>query len=102
MAKVLELVSGYDRRPADRREKSQYRPMTVEEAKDLCRGARVPFLATDGTVRKVKVIGYVGTWKRDSSRVEVPLKYGLYEFGMAHSLPDGTMELLLVKIEAGE
>ena len=31
--------------------------------------------------REVKVNGRVRTWKRDATRVEVPFKYGLYEYG---------------------
>jgi len=34
-----------------------------------------------GKARQVKVNGKVRTWKRDPNRVEVPFKYGLYEYG---------------------
>ncbi len=40
------------------------------------------FHATDGTAKRAKVNGKVRTWKRDLTRVEVPLKYGLYEYGL--------------------
>lgn len=39
------------------------------------------FLSNQGDARQAKVNGKVRTWKRDASRVEVPIKYGLYEYG---------------------
>lgn len=30
--------------------------------------------------RMAKVNGRVRTWKRDATRIEIPLKYGLYEY----------------------
>ena len=39
------------------------------------------FLSLDGTARRAKVNGRVRTWKRTPSRVEIPVKYGLYEYG---------------------
>lgn len=36
----------------------------------------------NGYARQVKVNGKVRTWKRDANRVEVPFKYGLYEYGV--------------------
>lgn len=33
-----------------------------------------------GNARTVKVNGKVRTWKRDPNRIEVPCKYGLYEY----------------------
>lgn len=35
-----------------------------------------------GNARTVKVNGKVRTWKRDPNRIEVPYKYGLYEYGV--------------------
>lgn len=34
----------------------------------------------NGDARTVKVNGAVRTWKRDPNRVEVPCKYGMYEY----------------------
>lgn len=34
----------------------------------------------NGNYRTVKVNGMVRTWKRDANRVEVPCKYGMYEY----------------------
>lgn len=38
-------------------------------------------IGNDGTARRAKVNGKVRTWKRDAERVEIPYKYGLYEYG---------------------
>lgn len=50
-----------------------------------------------GDARQVKVNGAVRTWKRDPSRVEIPVKYGLYEY---HTMDarEG-MERVLIPIE---
>lgn len=74
---TLMLSSGYDRKK--NAEKSAYRYMTPSEALALTHGQTIPFLARDGSVRSVRVSGKVRTWKRDTSRIEVPVKYGLYE-----------------------
>lgn len=42
-------------------------------------GQEVHFIATDGRLRRAKVNGQVRTWKRDLERMELPLKYGMYE-----------------------
>jgi len=73
----LMLKSGYDHKKSA--EPSPYRPMTPQEALALTYGQSVPFLARDGTVRTVRVSGKVRTWKRDPNRIELPVKYGLYE-----------------------
>lgn len=54
------------------------RRMTLDEIKSL--GSHAKMIANDGTLRDVKINGRVRTWKRDSNRVEVPVKYGLYEY----------------------
>lgn len=74
-----EAADGYDRSKNPRMLK--FRPMTVDEARALKRGSRPKFLARDGTLRDIKVNGAPKTWKRDLSRVEVPVKYGMYEYG---------------------
>jgi hypothetical protein len=59
-------------------------PLTLEEAKALKTGdwiySRFDF-DSRGNPRRFKVNGMPKTWKRDPSRVRVPLKYGMYEFG---------------------
>jgi hypothetical protein len=54
--------------------------MTLDEMKALSYGQRVWFKAADGTARGIKINGAPRTWKRDSARVYVPLKYGMYQF----------------------
>jgi len=56
-------------------------------------------LAHNGVIRRARTNGSVKTWKRDTSRVEVPLKYGLYEYFRDVALPDGTMQHLIVLLD---
>ena len=35
----------------------------------------------DGTRLRLRVTGKVKTWKRDKTRIKVPLKHGLYDYG---------------------
>lgn len=89
------LRSGYDRRKKHYTE-STYRTMTREEVLGLHYGQHVTFLANDGSARILKVNGRVRTWKRDANRVEVPIKYGLYE---CHTMDlDEAMRRLLVEV----
>lgn len=54
---------------------------TLEEAVAHCNAqSHVWIKANGGDARQCKVNGRVRTWKRDAGRVEVPLKYGLYEY----------------------
>lgn len=80
MSQIITVVDGYDRK---RQAKGTYRnPVDVAEMIDWCsKHDRITFLSTDGTSRTCKVNGKVRTWKRDPNRVEVPIKYGLYEYG---------------------
>lgn len=58
--------------------------MTLEEAKQLQIGEIVHHTINknaDGTPERWKVNGQVKTWKRDPSRVKVPVKHGLYSYG---------------------
>ena len=73
----MKLKSGYAR---NRGEESEYRPLTLDEVKSLKYGDRVDFIDTSGKVRTLKVNGKVRRWKRDTDKVEVPCKYGLYEY----------------------
>ena len=72
---ILELRDGYDRRktPAVNR----YRRMTLDEIKAL--SGEVEFIARDGTARRCRINGRIKTWKTDPARIEVPVKYGMYE-----------------------
>ena len=70
---------GYDRTKNPRM--LAFRPMTPNEARVLTYNSHPKFLARDGMIRDCKVNGAPKTWKRDPSRVEVPIKYGMYEHG---------------------
>jgi hypothetical protein len=58
----------------------EFRAMTVSEATMLTSGAHVWFLTIQGDARTAKVNGKPKTWKTLPGRVEVPIKYGLYEY----------------------
>jgi len=90
------LADGYDRSKTST--KHEFRPMTVEEAKLLGYNDHPEIIANDGTARVVKVNGRIRTWKRDPGRVEVPVKYGMYECASLRSRDDGTMERLIVRM----
>jgi hypothetical protein len=64
--------------------------MNVAEVKTLTRGQIVYHVRhknADGTPQRWRVSGRVRTWKRDSQRVEVPLKHGLYSHGTLYLHP---------------
>lgn len=69
------LVLGGQRKPVE----SDFRNMTRAEIEALRPGERVWFIAQDGKARQVTVNGAVRTWKRNPDRLEIPVKYGLYE-----------------------
>lgn len=50
--------------------------LTLEHAKALKYGD----VLTDTAGKKWRVNGKVKTWKRDTSRVQVPVKHGLYRY----------------------
>lgn len=57
-------------------------PADVAEMRLWCEShGHLWFRALDGSARQCKVNGKVRTWKRDPNRIEVPVKYGLYEYG---------------------
>lgn len=53
-------------------------PLTIIKAKQLQLNDRV-YEKNEFTSRRWKVTGAVKTWKRDATRVKVPIKYGLYQ-----------------------
>jgi len=58
--------------------------MTLEQAKTLKYGQTIycdTYRNFDGSPQRWRVNGAVKLWKRDSERIEVPLKHGLYDFG---------------------
>lgn len=58
----------------------EFRTMTDAEIRALRPGQRPYVLLNSGRVGTAKVNGAVRTWKRDPERIEVPLKWGLYEY----------------------
>lgn len=50
--------------------------ITLEEAKNL----KVGDCLIDGSGHRWRVNGIVQRWKRDESRIRVPLKHGLYTY----------------------
>lgn len=76
-AEIIELVDGYDRRKEPR--VLRFRPMAPREALQLSPGSEVSFRSINGQARRARVSGAVRTWKRDPKRIELPIKYGMYE-----------------------
>jgi hypothetical protein len=58
----------------------EFRPMTLDEVKQLSYDDHVWFVSVQGDAKRAKVNGRPRTWKRDSTRIELPIKYGLYEY----------------------
>lgn len=56
--------------------------------------SHVWFLSIQGQARRAKVNGKVRTWKRDTRRVELPVKYGLYEYATFDAADIGAGRLL--------
>lgn len=77
--------------------KGFFRAMTLDEVKALTYADHIWAKANDMSAKKVKVNGKVRTWKRDVTRVEVPFKYGLYEYG-TFDLSDVQAGNLLVRL----
>ena len=104
MQSVELLVSGYDRRKNPAR--AAFRPMTVEEAKNLRPGGHAEIKAQDGKVRNVKINGKPKTWKTRPNDVSVPIKYGMYEYATLSADVEGQITngvaTLIVRVSDGE
>ena len=58
-------------------------PANVAEMIQWCDShSHITALANNGQSRTVKINGKVRTWKKDPNRIEVPYKYGMYEYGI--------------------
>jgi hypothetical protein len=79
----------------------RYRPMTIEEGKNLSWYDSLHVLFQDGEIMRVRQNGAVKTWKRDPNRVEIPIKYGARSDGQFRSVSqsDGTMSALVVLLD---
>jgi hypothetical protein len=80
METTIQLVNGYDRK---RKELLTFRnPSDIAELVSHCNSnSHIWFRSNDGLARQLKINGSVRTWKRDAGRIEIPVKYGLYEYG---------------------
>lgn len=65
---------------AGREGTGNFRPMALEEAKALKYGDSIWVLSDHGDARRAKVNGAPKTWKRSPERLQVPCKYGMYEY----------------------
>jgi hypothetical protein len=96
------VPDGYDTRKVPAIVK--VRDLTREEA--LALSGHAEFIANDGKLRRIKINGAVRTWKRDPSRIEVPCKYGLYEYATFYwngaALTAGTYARMVRRVEGGE
>ena len=74
---TFEVKSGYGRK-----ETLRFRnPIDVAEMVSWCDShSHIQVYDRNGHWRTVKVNGKVRTWKKDPTRIEVPCKYGLYEY----------------------
>lgn len=76
----------------------EFRPMLLEEAFMLKYGDTIWALGRDGSAIRVKVNGKPKTWKRTPGKIEVPYKYGMYEYGTLHSRDFGPDGIVLVPL----
>jgi hypothetical protein len=66
--------------------------MNTDEVHSYCdKSTHIWAVTLCGDARQVKVNGAVRRWKRDRTRIEIPYKYGLYEYGTfdAHDITNG-------------
>lgn len=71
------------RHRSDKRKNPQLikvRPMTRAEIMALGYGDHPSLILNNGTLGECKINGAIRTWKREPDRVEIPLKYGMYEY----------------------
>uniref|UniRef100_A0A6M3LC62 Uncharacterized protein n=1 Tax=viral metagenome TaxID=1070528 RepID=A0A6M3LC62_9ZZZZ len=73
---TVTVPDGYDRRR--NRRTVTVRPVTRSEL--LSGDFTGDFVSATGEYRRCKINGRVRTWKTDPNRIEVPAKYGLYEY----------------------
>lgn len=75
-------------------------PRDIAEMVSWCDShSHIWFLTVSGVdARECKVNGKVRTWKRDKTRVEVPIKYGLYEYS---TFDARDINRVLIPVEGG-
>ena len=65
-------------------EMGNFEVLTVQQVREMAgifQPSHLWFVSIRGDARQCKVNGAIRTWKRDPNRVEVPMKYGFYEYG---------------------
>ena len=61
--------------------KGDFKVLSLQEKKDLL-GHNVVYIQGDcGCFRRIAINGRPKTWKRNPEKVQVPYKYGMYEYG---------------------
>lgn len=82
----------------------RYRPMTIDEARVLSHSDHhilsLHIKSRQMCVWRARSNGAVKTWKRDSNRIEVPLKYGMYDAFRDTANTDGIMGQLIVLLDS--
>lgn len=59
---------------------------SVDEMEKYCNErTHILYRNYQGRVIKLKINGRVRRWKRDRSRILVPVKYGMYEYGYLYA-----------------
>lgn len=78
---TFQLRSGYANRGKPGELMTFRNPVNVAEMVNHCNSHHHIWVRTQhNTAKQAKVNGAVRTWKRDPNRIEVPCKYGLYEY----------------------
>lgn len=58
-------------------------PQSIQEMINHCsKHGHIWFHSIQGDARRAKVNGKVRTWKTQKDRIEIPVKYGMYEYGI--------------------
>jgi hypothetical protein len=97
-ADIFSLPDGYaPQRKTTPTPTVMVRRMSLREI--LATSGHVEFVANDGTLRRLKINGRIKTWKRDPSRIEVSVKYGLYEYGRMDT--EEALRRLVVRVPDG-
>jgi hypothetical protein len=77
--------------------------MTLDEVKSLNASpvTHIWFRSVQGDARRAKLNGRVRTWKRDANRVEIPVKYGMYEYATFYTrdVADGRVLVLVEEVK---
>ena len=60
--------------------------ITLDQAKSLGYGSHVKYINYQGRTINLKINGKVRTWKKDANRIEIPVKFGLYGYGILNIL----------------